>query len=706
MAEETTVKRALFWLTLVILMVPAALMTANSHQPTQNSLLQSNFVPSPSVPYPWVAFSNHSSAPTLCSGGGSYSYCFHISVYGDSYLYFDYVQPGGLSPDCVVIAVTATLYQNKGGGMCQDLFVKAIPYNSTAGTASFPYTLYYNPGYIGSWSAVDVPLAVPDGVPTASGSFQPSSASWTATITTATPSGNDELALFFPAAYWTVDYPGDCPSIAANSPSVTVMGSACSQNRVAMATIEMNLTSSSAATLTASYVVSQNFSASQPYTAWGYYLLLKMNLMGYLAPMVNINQGVTSTTSLEANWALNTEPYMSLDYYLVGTTGPDAFSSYYKSLNITQATSVTYYGLIPSVGYQIYVLPVVTVTWFGLDTVLTGSNSTNSAILYTTPGAPTLSGGWTNNAIYLSLAHSFLPNSYIAYAGETWAAEYVLSDEVQYGPTSTGSCSGVSYTVSGYLGLYSPALQATVIAGSEWPSASWSISLELTYDIVYGHSYCFEAQTSGAGITSGAWSSPLLITATNSTPPIHTTPPVMPHVNLNATMPSKNVSNPPNGLTTLVVLQLPSYQFSGGYFSSVSWTNHQNTSFSGEFVLEAQWLADSSDIKVSLNGRALTPQSEFGVGNSQVYVFGGSDTITANGTALFTLTFIYTPPSPLGNGVNLNGVFYSLGELYDLIAIVVVLMLSYLSLAMKRVGSLAIIGTILIFLTIGVELFG
>jgi hypothetical protein len=214
-------------------------------------------------------------------------------------------------------------------------------------------------------------------------------------------------------------------------------------------------------------------------------------------------------------------------------------------------------------------------------------------------------------------------------------------------------------------------------------------------------------------VVAAAWNStgtsPLSNVVSFSTPSSTPTgiPPTLPHVRLQGTLPTQNITNPPNGLTNLIVLSLPIYQFSGSlYTSSVSWTNRGAGTFTGEFVLQAWWLQYVSHLNVTVNGKALTNLNEYGAGNGQVYVFPNATSVAVNGTAQFTLTFIYTPPSPLSNGVNLNGIFYSLGELFDIVAIAVVVILGYLSLFMKRIGVAAVMGTILIFITVGVELFG
>jgi len=183
------------------------------------------------------------------------------------------------------------------------------------------------------------------------------------------------------------------------------------------------------------------------------------------------------------------------------------------------------------------------------------------------------------------------------------------------------------------------------------------------------------------------------------------TPPSPTHVGGNTTR--TTITPPRNTLTDLIILVLSNYQFDGStYYATASWTNHLNATFDNEFALEGSFLADASNINLTANGAPLTPSHQFGMGNNTLFVFPGAVTVLANGTVSFKVTFAYTPPSPLSTGVIINGNFLSLSQLFDLLAALIIVVISYLSLVMKRVGSMAILGTVLIFLTVGLELFG
>ena len=682
---------------IAVLMATSIASTSTSTSTPTDSMSHASAVSGSFPSNPWVAFSASGIAPVGCSGGGVYPYCVSISVYGDSLLWFEYVQPAyGLTPPCTGVQPASVRYETISGGMCQDLYAISIGYNSTAGTASFPYRLYYSTPYIGSWTAIDVPLAALDGTPAMSTEVTAPSYSWAISAQTSVPTTGSDLAVFFPSVYWTAGYPNDCPAISASSPSVLTVAAEAScpivssgPNRVETAVMTQSLTTESSAGLTASFLVAANFTPSSPYTSQGYVLLLERSIPTNLYPVVTFLQGPTTTTSYSLSWRLPSEPYYSLSYYLVGTTGLDINSQSYRSLNISYSNVTSRSGLIPSACYYEFALPVVVLTWFHLGTVLTGSNRTDSYDACTIPGAPSLAGQYHGTYDWVILSDPTIPL--------TLQPDYILSEGFRYGIALSTACSGVSYSDSGYLGFYSPSPPHTaLLTGSLWPSYGSPLTLNVT-SLNASDGYCFEASTYGA-YEQGAWSSPLWLgsvqTGVSPPPPPSRVPP-------NGTFPSP-VLFPP-----LIVLPLSSYQSSGGVYSATArWTDDLNASFAGEFALEATWLVDASNISLLVNGATSTPSYGFGIGDNILFIYPGSVHVAANASVVFVLTFSYTPPSPLAGQTYIGSNIFSLGQLYDMLAIAVVLLVGGMSLFAKKVGAVAVLGTILIFLTVGLELFG
>ena len=448
-----------------------------------------------------------------------------------------------------------------------------------------------------------------------------------------------------------------------------------------------------------------------------------------LAPQVHLYTHTTDT-SIVANWTyVQTSPYISstVSYYYIGLWGPDINTDpFYASppwpaaLNETNATSVSYTGLLGGACYHVYVAPMAWITWLGITALIdSGQQGTftniNAPDVCTQFPGPTLMVSANDSTIFLGIMQTSIPDVYSQATGYTFANWYVDNERVRYGLAASNGCVGTTYTVSGVLGAQygGPAyIQYTLISGSTGNAGgggagfySWNVTIALTHDITHGDTYCIEAQTVGfnyqnsTGINNGLWSQPYEITVVNQSVGVDPVPPVIPRTP-NSPFPRTNNS------AQFVVLSLPPYiGFGGAYQSTVSWTNDLGSTFSNEFVLQSSWLRYATSVQVTASGRSLTAVNEFGVGNSTIYIFPGSVTASPNATVTFVVTFNYSPPSPLTSGVVVNGGFLALGTLFTYLAVVVVAVMSYLSIVMKRVGLSGVIGTIIIFLTVGVELF-
>jgi hypothetical protein len=214
---------------------------------------------------PQIAFSNGSwnNYPCKQSAAG-YKECFNISVYGNSLLVIDFTQaayPGG----AVTIQPGSTAYHKDFNWL---FFVK-IPYNSTAGSNSFNFQVYYYALYIGTWVAFDIPYGQLDGTPgwtygPTSPSCPATDCSWNWSVTTPVPTYESEIAVVLPSIYFTPVLIDNCPDITGEQVIWSVLSYPCSQtpttpnpNLVTVTGLYKNATFQNNVTLTANFYAAQ-----------------------------------------------------------------------------------------------------------------------------------------------------------------------------------------------------------------------------------------------------------------------------------------------------------------------------------------------------------------------------------------------------------------------------------------------------------------
>lgn len=189
---------------------------------------------------------------------------------------------------------------------------------------------------------------------------------------------------------------------------------------------------------------------------------------------------------------------------------------------------------------------------------------------------------------------------------------------------------------------------------------------------------------------------------------ISTSPPVVPRPGLNSSLPFQNSSNVTSPLSEVVVLNLGAYTTGANGLDSaaVSWTNTRGVTFTYEFALQAIWLNEATELNLTANGAKLTPTGEYGLGNSVLYVYPGSVVVKNGSTVAFAVTFVYNPPSPLSSTiVVVNGNALTAASIFLYIAVAVIGAVLFLTFGMRRTSPISVIAVIVLFLTVGMELF-